>query len=254
MCALGNDFIVIDERERARNWQMRQVQRLCDRRFGVGADQLLLIRKSGKADASMHIYNQDGSKAKQCGNGLRAVASWLLIKKQSQRVDIEVGNFVHRCQLIAENWIQVSFPQPMIKPSQYQMTECNVEFGYALEVDVGNPHLVLWRKSDQPSHHFNQLGAAIQQQYQDGINVHAVKALAKNRIYIEHWERGAGITLSCGSGSVACVFAGIHLGLLASKVVVENSIGELSITCVKDEILLTGAIKHVFDGSIREML
>ncbi|WP_100551392.1 diaminopimelate epimerase [Caedibacter taeniospiralis] len=251
MCALGNDFVVIDERERPRNWQPQQVKQICDRRFGVGADQLLLIRKSGKADASMHIYNQDGSKAKQCGNGLRAVASLLLAEKNTQHVEIEVGGFVHRCQMIAHDWIQVAFPLPSIKPGQYIITD-DSEFDAAVEVDVGNPHLVLWRNLNEAGS-FDELGMSLQQRYQGGINVHAVKQLAYDRIYVEHWERGTGITPSCGSGSIACVFSGVYLGRLKPKVTVENAVSQLIVECMAEEVLLTGAIKTIFSGNIGEI-
>lgn len=249
MCVLGNDFVVVDERERPRNWQARQVQQVCHRRFGVGADQLLLIRKSGKADASMHIYNQDGSKAKQCGNGLRAVANLLLTEKQTSEVHVEVSGFVHRCRLIAYDWIEAAFPLPIVNESQKVLAK-DSGFDQALEVDVGNPHLVLFRSQNTDFQDFNALGLALQEQYAGGINVHALKRLSKDRIYVDHWERGTGITPSCGSGSIASVYAGVSLGLLKPKVVVENAISNLTVECTQDNVLLSGVVRLVFNGQI----
>lgn len=80
--ASGNDFIIIDERKHLHHWQENQVKDICHRRFGIGADQLLLIRNSEKADCSIHIYNNNGLKAQQCGNGLRTVANLLLSEKK----------------------------------------------------------------------------------------------------------------------------------------------------------------------------
>ncbi|WP_440616150.1 diaminopimelate epimerase [Cysteiniphilum sp. 6C5] len=249
MCALGNDFVVIDERKKPRNWQARQVQQICHRRFGVGADQLLLIRKSGKADASMHIYNQDGSKAKQCGNGLRAVASLLLAEKASEEVNIEVGGYVHRCRLVAHDWIEVAFPLPVVNESQKKLMG-DSGFDHALEVDVGNPHLVLFRSQHTELTDFDDLGRVLQTQYAGGINVHALKRLSKDRIYLDHWERGTGITPSCGSGSIASVYAGVSLGLLKSKVVVENAISNLTVECTPEEVRLSGVVRSIFNGQI----
>ncbi len=249
MCALGNDFVVIDERKKPRNWQVRQVQQICHRRFGIGADQLLLIRKSGKADASMHIYNQDGSKAKQCGNGLRAVASLLLMENNSPEVCIEVGGFAHRCRLIAHDWVEVAFPLPMVNKSHKAFAK-NLGFDQALEVDVGNPHLVLFRSQNTALKDFETLGKTLQAQYAGGINVHALKQLSKDRIYLDHWERGTGVTPSCGSGSIASVYAGVSLGLLKPKVIVENAIGNLTVECTPGEVLLSGVVKLIFNGQI----
>lgn len=250
MCVSGNDFIVIDERYCPCNWESRQVKQLCHRRFGVGADQLLLIRKSRKADASMHIYNQDSSKAKQCGNGLCAVANLLLTEKQTSEVHIEVCGIVHHCCLISHDSIEVAFPLPLIKKVQHKIVQ-STEFDKVLEVDVGNPHLVLMRRPNIEMQDFNALGLALQAKYVSGINVHALKWLSPDHVHIDHWERGIGITPSCGSGSIASVFAGVSLGILKHKVVVENTISNLTIEFTHDKVLLTGVVTTVFNGKIR---
>ncbi len=251
MCVLGNDFIVIDERKGQCDWQLGEIQNLCDRRFGIGADQLLLIRASQIADVKISIYNQDGSQAKQCGNGLRAVAYLFLKENMHQEsITIEVEGKHYACQRASKDTISVNLGLPILKPLTYNLAGSQL-FEYGIEVDVGNPHLVLWLKANAPAFDFNTLGQTIQRQYIDGINVHCVKRLAKDKIYVQHWERGTGVTPSCGSGSIASVFAGIYLGFLTSAVKVENAVAELEVNVVDNGYVLVGSVVHVFDGEIR---
>ena len=249
MCASGNDFIVLDQRLKAIKLSKNDIALLCDRRYGVGADQLLTLQTSTIADVKMNIYNNNGSKAKQCGNGLRAVAKLILQDQPRKTCFIEVEGIIHQAQLLQDNLISVTFPLPIMKTSIE--TSVNHQLFYSpLEVNTGNEHLVLWVNDinaiDAAYH-----GALIEQQYPNDINIHFVEKIDDQNIYIRHWERGAGVTLSCGSGSIASSYAGIQLKNLANTLTIHGIKEKLSILFTDENCILTANTQHIFSGQIR---
>ena len=254
MSAAGNDFIVVDERAGDEyDWRPISVKRLCDRKNGVGADQLLVIRSSTKADAKMLVYNADGSFALQCGNGLRAITKYILNGNNFglTQLHLETGHgSIHKCQKLAGEVFMVQLGWPTI----YQMPLKNPNpdrLRNPLHVSTGNHHLVFWTDFLEDLD-IEQLGAEVQSQYPDGVNVHFVQRINSGEIYIRHWELGVGPTLSCGSGTVASVFAGHQLGFLDSEVLVRADSQEMYVEKRADGYYLTGRAATVFDGCMKE--
>jgi len=171
----------------------------------ITQDQVLYLLPSTQGDITLRIFNQDGSEAFQCGNGLRATATHFF--KQNPEKDvcaIEIQGALFPCFKRGDA-VEVTLGFPKVR----QVTD---QQDY---VEMGNRHIVVWGEDD-----IAILGPRIQQQDPAGINVHVVKVQGRDALSIQHWERGVGRTLACGSGAVAAVAAGHHRGLLNETVTV----------------------------------
>ncbi len=253
-CASGNDFVIIDERDRPTQWSRKDIQEICHRKLGVGADQVLILREpsSAAADVQMTVYNADGSQAEQCGNGLRAITAYLLkgndfgltkIKVQSKK------NAIHECSLLNEENIMVHMGWPVEVNKDFSFIDSDL-FYAPMYIKIGNPHLVLWVKAlDQID--IDSVSKQVQPHFEEGVNIHFVQKKSPNEIRVRHWERGVGETLSCGSGTVSIVFAGHQLGLLEGDVLVRPSEETLFVERRQEGYYLTGRVQIVFDGRLR---
>lgn len=248
MCASGNDFVVIDQRFNNISLLKHEIAQLCDRKYGIGADQLLMLESTNSADVKMRIYNSDGQEAKQCGNGLRAIAKLMLQDSNKVSCLIEVENTLHQCELLQNDQVSVEFPLPVIKEVTAEWLGKQVFYSPA-EVNTGNEHLVLWvediQKIDVAYH-----GALIERQYANGINVHFVQRLDSHNVDIRHWERGTGVTLSCGSGSIASAYAGLQLQRLENKITIHTSKEKLNVCFNNQSCTLTGRAQQIYSGQI----
>jgi diaminopimelate epimerase len=253
--ASGNDFIVIDERKSPNNWTKKEVEKLCDRKFGVGADQLLLIRPSHIADVSMVVYNMDGSKAEQCGNGLCAIAAYLLKDTQLglSKVKIQSGFYqVHEVHMLNGDSFMVQMGWPILIQKELNFAEMTNIFS-PLHIKTGNPHLVLWTHCLE-SINLELINDASQAYFSEQVNIHVLQKITNREVRIRHWERGVGQTLSCGSGTVASIFAGHHLGFLERNVLIRSLHDELFVEQRKEGYYLTGRVYIIFDGCLRMKL
>lgn len=248
MHASGNDFIVIDQRDNSQQLAVKDIKALCNRRYGIGADQLLLLKSSKSAICQMNIFNQDGTTAKQCGNGLRSVAYLMYQKHNIRHFEIEVNGALHRCEIIKDDEVLVEFPLPQIiskKPS----LNINIDYLDAMELSVGNPHLVLWL-NELISFDIPKLGKCLQSAYlPEGINVHFVECVDQHTINIRHFERGSGVTPSCGSGSIASVYSGVTSGLIETPVIVKTATDSFQINLTDKACTLIGNAVLVFEGN-----
>lgn len=253
LCASGNNFIIIDERKETQNWSGSVIQRLCDRKFGVGADQLLIIRSSRHADASMVVYNADGTKAEQCGNGLRAIAAFLLKGNDFglTKLKIQSGpSCVHEAKMLNEDIFMVQMGWPILIQKDLSFVNAYEGLSSPLYVQIGNPHLVLWAEY-LADINLDHVGQGAQKYFPEGVNVHVVQKISSSEVRLYHWERGVGATLSCGSGTVAAIFAGHHLGKLDQDVLVRTRQEDLFVECKKEGYALTGRVDMIFDGCLR---
>ncbi len=266
MHGLGNDVIVLDHRDQDFELTPKLITHLCDRKKGVGCDQLMVIEVSTEANilANYRIFNPDANEVEQCGNGVRCVARYLFEKDnlaseftlRAMRNDIEV--ICH-----ADNSVSVALGVPSFEPSDLPMqvsqrlSQYHVEAaGRTLEfgaVSVGNPHAVISVKNvlDTDVH---GLGIAIQEHelFPQSTNVEFVEFLDRGRLRLRVYERGAGETLACGSGACASVAVGRHWGWLDEQVIVEMPGGEAIINWAGegDEIWLRGDAVKVFVGHL----
>jgi diaminopimelate epimerase len=274
MHGAGNDFVVIDAINQQIAFTPAQWQRLADRRFGVGADQMLVVEKpqSAGVDFRYRIYNSDGGEVEQCGNGARAFVRYVtekgLTDKRAIRVETLSGVIEPRME--DDGGITVDMGAPVLDAALVPFDASGLEGRpenddtlWPLDVDghtvlvsavsMGNPHAVQV-VDDVDTAPVAQDGPAIEHhpRFPKRVNAGFMQVLDRHAIRLRVFERGAGETLACGTGACAAVVAGIRRGLLASPVRVETRGGELSIAWAGGAapVLLTGPAVTVFDGEI----
>jgi len=275
MHGAGNDFIVIDAINQQINLTPAQWQALADRRFGIGADQILVVEKAGSAAADFRyrIYNNDGGEVEQCGNGARAFVKFVsekgLTSATSIRVETRAGIIAPRLE--ADGSITVDMGPPVLVPALVPFDTTGLEgqpqgddllwpldlgpHGTALVsvVSMGNPHAVQV-VNDAALAPLALTGTLIEhhQRFPKRVNAGYMQVMARDHIKLRVYERGAGETLACGTGACAAVVAGIRRGLLDSPVRVSARGGELSIAWAGpgQPVLMTGPAVTVFEGEI----
>jgi len=267
----GNDFVLLDAcTQPLPSGEVASLaRRLCDRRFGVGADGLLIVEPSERADYRMRLYNADGSEATMCGNGIRCVARYLWEHHcpDAGSLAIETGAGVRRVHRLSQGRFQVEMgvprlmPSPPVSPSPNLLGEGEqaVPLSHAVGegqgvranfVHTGAPHLVLFVDSVD-AFPLETLGAQLERhpQFPDRVNVSVAQVEAPNRVRARVWERGAGATLACGTGACAIVVAGVQMGRLEREVRVQMPGGMLEVEWRPDDTLwLTGDAELVFEG------
>ena len=253
ICVSGNDFIVLNGIKLKYDLNCKKIQNLCDRNYGIGADQLLIIKKSSEvAVFELVIYNQNGSQAYQCGNGICAVAYYLMVLKKycSSVIYIKTKFHQYKCRLKKFNSVEVEFHSISTKNTRLHIKK--EFFDYGVEVSMGNQHLILFSKiiSEKKLYSYGEL---IQKKYCHDLNINFVKVIDRKNITILHWERGAGATLSCGSGTVASVCAGYKLGLLDSNINIytNNKKNQINVKVCREKYYLKTKPFLVFNGSLR---
>jgi diaminopimelate epimerase len=275
MHGAGNDFVVLDATTRPFALTPAQLRRLGDRRFGVGADQILVVERSATRgiDFRYRIFNADGGEVEQCGNGSRCFVRYVrehgLTDKRTVRV--ETVNNVLELREQDDGRVTVDMGPPVFEPSRVPFDahglvprEVN---GFALwplalgdddrvEVAVlsmGNPHAVQ-RVSDIAHAPVAIEGPQIElhERFPQRVNAGFMEVVARDRIRLRVHERGAGETLACGTGACAAVVAGIRLGWLDPKVEVDARGGRLTVEWAGGDspVLMTGPAETVFEGEI----
>ncbi len=264
MQGLGNDFIVLDEfagfSETPVFIDSQLAARLSHRQFGIGCDQLLLVgpARAPGAQARMDIWNPDGSRAEMCGNGIRAVALYLHDHgpeslRGKWNYDIETGAGVLSVSVSASGrQVRVNMGPPRFaapKPEELSTPVGNFEFW---EVNMGNPHAVIFvpRVSEVP---LETLGPVIEThaRFEKRTNVEFVEVVWDSKIRVRVWERGAGVTLACGTGACASAVAAILSGAVRHSLEVELPGGVLHLEWSKrkhDPVWMTGPAVEVFQG------
>ena len=268
MHGLGNDFVVVDNRDGAHRFAPGQVRAWGDRCTGVGFDQMLVAEApgGGEADFAVRIFNRDGSEAGQCGNGMRCMA--LFARRQGLIAGDEVlmetiGGSV-RARILGDT-VTVAMGVPRFAPGEVPflaaaaLDPCVLDLGGGERVSIGtvslgNPHAVLW-VDEVDRARVTELGPRIQTsgRFPEGVNVGFAQRLDPVRIRLRVYERGAGETRACGSGACAAVVVGQRQGRLDHLVGVELPGGNLQVDWPGEgePVWLTGEARHVFDGEIR---
>jgi diaminopimelate epimerase len=268
MHGLGNDYVVIDNR----NGKIVEAelaalaQRLCERRFSVGADGLLLVSGSVMADMNMRIFNADGSEAEMCGNGIRCFAKYCyengIVRKTEMAVETLAG--VKRAWLTVENGlvasVRVDMGVPLLERSRIPMLgegtcinedlQVNGEHYKMTCLSVGNPHCVIF-VGDVDDFPVETNGPKIENHslFPKRTNVEFAQVLNNAELKVRVWERGCGETLACGTGACASVVAGNLLGKVEGKVIVHLLGGDLMVEYA-DRLFLTGPAVKVFEGTM----
>ncbi|HUW18650.1 MAG TPA: diaminopimelate epimerase [Sedimentisphaerales bacterium] len=283
MHGLGNDYIYVNcfEQKIANPSQLAQI--VSDRHFGIGADGLILISPSKKADVRMRIFNTDGSEAEMCGNGIRCVAKYAFERKlvrprgpfpvpgqppcpASLRIETAAGvltvglllgdsDRVHKvcvnmgCPKLAPQDIPVKLPvrevidQPMMFQSRAFVMTC---------VSMGNPHAVFFR-DNIAAVELEKFGPIIENHsiFPNRINVHFVQVQSPSEFKMRTWERGSGLTLACGTGACACCVAGVRTGRTQRRCTAHLPGGDLDLNWSDENncVYMTGPAVEVFEGT-----
>lgn len=272
MEGLGNDFIILDDRkesiEKHENYPSL-AKRLCSRHFGIGADGIILILESPDHDIKFRIYNSDGSHAQMCGNGMRCFAKYLyesrIISKKRIRVDTKAGTIIP--EVITNNKglvesIRVDMGEPDLlckdipfKSENEKAIEEPLKVGekaYLITaVGMGNPNAVIF-VDDITTIDVKTTGPLIEnhERFPEKTNVEFVEAVNPDELKMKVWERGAGITLACGTGACACLVAASLTGRASKKVIIHLDGGDLEIYWdeTTNHIFKTGPAVEVFKG------
>ncbi len=262
MHGLGNDFVLLDGRDQPDSpWGKWAVQ-LLDRRFGVGADQLLVILPSKRADVFMGTFERDGRSSEMCGNGARCVARFLFEHSDSKKewkVETPGGIKVIRVHDVDE--IEVDMGPPAFEHSrQFPQIETwpfrTLIQGEELElfpVSMGNPHAVLFVENDTDLEKIQILGPKLESDptFPEGVNCELVYVQDLHHVKVRVWERGAGETLACGTGACAVAAAAIQHGIAQSPVTVVFKGGALRLEWKPGSSMkMTGPATEVFQGEI----
>ena len=264
MQGTGNDFVLIDGFTQDADRAVPHAARLCRRRFGIGADQLLVLRPSSRAHAAMQIFNADGSEVEMCGNGVRCVARYLADRGRAAgpeiRVETPAGIVTPRIQA---DRIAVEMGTPRFHPSEIPAALDGEEIrdrplsaaGREWRVtclSMGNPHCVV-RVDDVDRAEVETVGPALETHpaFPRRTNVEFVEVLGPAEIRMRVWERGAGETLSCGSGACAAVVAAARNGWTGREAVVHLRGGDLHVLWRgTGEVILSGPAEEVFRGEV----
>lgn len=260
MQALGNDFVVLDDRETPLNLNPAMIKGITDRRFGVGCDQLIVLEKSSKADVFMRIYNPDGSEAGACGNATRCVADIVLKETGKNQIVIETISGLLECLRVDDKTITVDMGPARVKweqiPLAYERDTLNLRisagpFTNPVAVNMGNPHAVFFT-SDVEKQRIENYGPSLETHplFPERANIEFAEVLDRQNIRMRVWERGAGITNACGSGACATAVAAIRRDLTDRKVTIMMDGGPLEIEWREDNghVLMTGGYEYVFTG------
>tara|TARA_Y100000741_G_scaffold115972_1_gene87047 strand:+ start:874 stop:1692 length:819 start_codon:yes stop_codon:yes gene_type:complete len=262
MHGLGNDFVIIDKRKTDILITKELINKLSDRKSGAGCDQLITINSNSNndIDAQIEIFNPTGDKAEACGNGTRCVAKLLFLESSKSRIKIlsDAGILIaynKEDSNISVNLGKVSYEWNKI-PLAKKINTLNIPikikgFGNGIAINIGNPHIVFFGKKINEVD-LTKIGPQIENDnlFPNKTNVELVEVIDKNKIYMRVWERGAGITLACGSGACAAVYAGQLMKYLENDVEVKLERGSLFISIINQEAIMTGPAEISFRGSI----
>ena len=274
MHGAGNDFVVIDAINQSVNLTSDQWRAIADRRFGIGADQILVVEKPTMpgVDFRYRIFNADGGEVEQCGNGARAFVKFVVEKglTEHREIRVETMSGVIRPRLEDDGRITVDMGAPIFDPErvpfdpaglaskpQHAATLWNIPIGSSLQnfvvLSMGNPHAVQLVE-DVDTAAVSEDGPLIENHacFPRRVNAGFMQVVNRQHIRLRVFERGAGETLACGTGACAAVVAGIQLGLLDSPVAVTTRGGALSIAWDGEQssVMLTGPAVSVFEGTI----
>jgi diaminopimelate epimerase len=266
MQGAGNDFVVLDGLQDQPRLNGLELERLADRRRGVGCDQVLVVTKPQQrgADFSYRIFNADGSEAEQCGNGARCIARWLAARSLiGARAKLGSKGAVVGVELLDDGDVRADMGVPRFDPKDVPFTAEQRQSTYALSVfgrnheigvvSMGNPHAVL-RVPSLASAPVAELGPEIEKhpRFPQRANVGFMQRLGSDRIKLRVHERGVGETLACGTGACAAAVWGRLACELGPRVVVELPGGQLVVEWNGEgtPAYMTGPAVTVFEGEI----
>jgi diaminopimelate epimerase len=272
MHGLGNDFVVLDARTAALDLTPERRRVIADRRLGVGCDQLIVLEPptEREADVFMRIYNPDGGEAQACGNATRCVASLVMDERKTDLVTVQTvaGLLESQKTGVGSNGLPVISVD--MGPARLDWREIPVAQACdtnhmpvgigplqdPVGTNMGNPHATFF-VDDAAAIPLAELGPKLEHDrfFPERANIGVAQLLGEGRLRLRVWERGAGITLACGSGACAAVVAASRRGLVPRRADVILEGGTLTIEWLRDDhVLMTGGIALAFKGELDRSL
>ena len=244
MDGLGNDFVIIDNRQTITNLTKEQIVKICDRKF-IGCDQLILIKKNDDSDASLEFYNSDGGMSGACGNGTRCIADLLSKENNKKEIILTTLSGKLKSNIFGDKIVSTEIGVAKTKWDEIPLSKelntnnlgikindkNNNEFSGGTAVNVGNPHVVFFVDNNE-NFEIEKIGPKIENHslFPEKCNVTLATVINKELIKVRVWERGAGLTKACGTAACATAFAAKQNGLVNDKVDIEFSKGRLTIS------------------------
>ena len=266
MDGLGNDFVIIDQRDRNISLSKDQMIKICDRDF-IGCDQLILIKKNRKIDVGLEFYNSDGSTSGACGNGTRCVANLLSKENNKKEITVWTSSGSLKSKILGNNLVETEIGITKTNWDEIPLSENrdtknlkikildkkNNEHIGGTAVNVGNPHIIFFI-DDIENYDLKKIGPEIENHklFPERCNVTLAKVINKNLIKVKVWERGAGLTKACGTAACATAFAGKINQLTNDKTDIEFELGKLSIFIdEKNVVHMKGPVSDIKDIEIK---
>lgn len=265
----GNDFVVLDATRTPVNLSAEQVRRLGDRRFGVGADQILVVEPAPSSDVDFgyRIFNNSGDEVEHCGNGARCFLRYVRERGLTQQPRVRVRTMNRTLELVWQDDGRVTvdmgapefahdripFDDRALQSQQgrWPLTHPSLGDVWVSVLSMGNPHAVV-RVDDVDTAPVATLGPWVEShpRFAQRVNAGFMQVVSPQEVNLRVYERGAGETLACGTGACAAVVAGIQQGWLNRRVDVHTRGGLLTIEWATTSVLMTGPAQTVFEGEI----
>ena len=260
MDGLGNDFVIIDAREKDVELNKDQIVKICDRNF-IGCDQLIIIQKNQKTDASLIFYNSDGSISGACGNGTRCIAEFISKENNKETIVLTTSSGNLSSKILGKKMVSTEIGIPKTKwqeiPLSKEMDTKNLnikildnnkkEFFGGTSVNVGNPHVIFF-VNDLTSFDISKIGPELETSnlFPEKCNVTIAQKINDRHIKVNVWERGAGLTKACGTAACATAYASKINNLTNDEADIEFASGILSISIdKKDNIHMKGPVSDI---------
>ena len=266
MDGLGNDFVIIDNRQKATDLSKEQIIKISDRDF-IGCDQLILIENDNNTDAKLKFFNSDGGESGACGNGTRCVADFISKEKGKKTITLTTLSGNLKSVILGNNLVTTEIGSAKTKWNEIPLSEelntlnlnikindinNNEHFG-GTAINVGNPHVIFF-VDEIENFDIGKIGPQIESHkiFPEKCNVTIAKVIDKNLIKVKVWERGAGLTKACGTAACATAFAGKLRNLTDTNIDIEFVNGKLSIFIdEKNSIHMKGPVSDIEEISIK---
>jgi len=266
MQGAGNDFVFIEDFNYEIKDECLLAKKLCERHFGIGADGLVIVRKSEIANAKMIIINADGSRANMCGNAIRCFGKYVYEHQiaSGNKFSVETGDGIKEIEIILENdkvkYVRVYMGKPSYDGCDIPLKNIESLIERDITVDnktykmttvlMGVPHTIIFE--DDREYNVVEEGSKIEKLeiFKEGSNVNFVKIIDATHIRVNTWERGAGATLACGTGCCASVVVAKKLGFVdrEKEIFVTAPGGELIIEVSEQNVYMKGPAEVSFEG------
>jgi diaminopimelate epimerase len=266
MDGLGNDFVIIDQRDHDYQLNKDQIIRICDRNF-IGCDQLIFIKRNDQKNTGLEFYNSDGSVSGACGNGTRCVADLLSKENGDKEIVLWTSTGALKSKILGDNLVETEIGIPKTNWNEIPLSKDldtknlnikildknNSELIGGTAINVGNPHIIFFVKNIE-DYDLKKIGPQIEnhEYFPEKCNVTLAKVINKNLIKVKVWERGAGLTKACGTAACATAIAGNINELTDKKTDIEFHLGKLSISIdEKNSVHMKGPVSDIKNIEIK---